>query len=135
MKQLTCASVLLVGTLIFGVQSTMADTLGNQDLAFAFGSDNTSAMQTLSNQEMVETEGAWVWWAASGLVGGVANTLVYGANNGWSNPAGLAYSFGTGVGGGLIGGLGFANNVSKGATLGFATAGALAAGSPLGGWF
>jgi len=100
MKQLTCTSVLL--TFLFSVQSTMADTLDNQDLAFAFGLETPLAMQTLSDQEMVETEGAVILQSAGALVGGLGTTFGY-----WSsadNPTfvGTATAFFGGAAAGVI---------------------------------
>lgn len=87
-------------------------------------------LATLSQQEMKETEGAWVWWAAAGALGGTMNTIGYiGSNPDWSY-GGAAYSFLSGASGGLIAALP-GGNVAR---LGYGALGAYTASQPWGGY-
>ena len=59
MKKFTSV-LILAFAVIFGAHSAVATSLDNRDLAFAFGSEGIATeMQMLSEQEMVETEGAF----------------------------------------------------------------------------
>ncbi len=55
----TVSVVTFAFAVFFSTHPAMATSLDNQDLAFAFGSENVAAeIEVLSKQEMVETEGA-----------------------------------------------------------------------------
>lgn len=115
MKKLTATSLALAITLSCGATSVMASALEDQDLAFAFGSESTMEVATLSEQEMKETEGALFWGgAAIGAVqyagtnlyqswdsSSVGNTFNNFKNN-WSNTD-FALSVGSGAVGGAYG--------------------------------
>lgn len=93
-------------------------------------SDQPMQMAALSGEEMRETEGAWVWWASAGALGGAMNTIGYiGSNPNWSY-RGAAYSFLSGASGGLIAALP-GGNVAR---LGYSALGAYTAMQPWGGY-
>jgi hypothetical protein len=84
-------------------------------------------LAALSQQEMKDTQGAWIWWAASGAVGGAVNTAGYIMNNPNWTYGGAGYALLSGVGGGLIAGLP-GSNIAR---LGYTALGGLAAAQPL----
>lgn len=122
MKRLTGTSLALALTFSLGATSALANPLEDKDMAFAFGSESTMEVATLSEQEMRETEGAWFnfisagWGALGGGVGYATSTLASGGN--WSNAA-----FGGSVVGGAVGG--FFLNPALGATVGAGFGGAI----------
>jgi len=66
MKKLTIASTVLAASMCLGTQSAMAaGSLDDQDMQFAFGAENNEHTMMLSEQEMMETEGAYGWWGAA----------------------------------------------------------------------
>ena len=121
MKKFTSV-LILAFAVIFGTHSAVATSLDNRDLAFAFGSEEMgSEMQMLSEQEMVETEGAFfglivrfgkaVWnffrpavisntayGAATGSASYLGGSLV---NDNWTLRGQLAAAGGGAVGGAL----------------------------------
>jgi len=86
----------------FVAQPALASTLNNDDMAFAFGdspavSSDLGEMALLSDQEMKDTEGEWVWFAARLAYTGykVWRATRRGAtiyNRGWHKPH---HNFGT----------------------------------------
>lgn len=108
MKKLTVTSMALALTLSFGATSAMADTLEDRDMAFAFESEGTMEVATLSEQEMRETEGAaFDPWSTATWTGGGA---VFG---------GAAYAYKTWTTGSNWQWGGFGRAVGAGATTGF----------------
>lgn len=87
MKKLTGTSLAIALTLSCGAASAMENPLEDKDLAFAFGSENTMAVATLSEQEMKETEGAAAPLGLAAQTGlytvgsGLGAVVVYGWNS------------------------------------------------------
>ena len=89
--------------------------------------DQPMQLATLSQQEMKETEGAWVHWAAGAALGGAMNTAAYiGSNRNWTY-GGAAWA----AAGGLIGGLPVGSAAGR---AGLAALGMYTASQPWGGY-
>lgn len=61
MKKLKYTSLIFVLAMFCSTQSVAVGSLENQDMAFAFGSGGNADMVVLSKQEMVETEGRFLF--------------------------------------------------------------------------
>jgi len=131
MKKLTMSSIVLITSMLLGIQAVMAaDSLDDQDMIFAFGTENNVNTMVLSEQEMVETEGALWWTVGFGAVGGAVNSIGYIANtDDWSFGE-AAYRFGTGFSGGFVAAL----PGSKAYQVGRAAVGGTMMQTPIGGW-
>lgn len=137
MKKVTIIPVVLAASVCLGAQSVMAaDSLDDKDMLFVFGSESGVNTVMLSDKEMAETEGKFAPWLVSGLIGGSLNAFYTGYNSGWSwdNAGNIAYSFGTGFAGGLIGGLGLAPTVGTWGSVGYTALGTTISQTPYGGW-
>ncbi len=121
MKKLTMASTVLAASMCLGTQSSMASgSLDDQDMLFAFGAESSIETMMLSEQEMMETEGAlWgavVSWgirlwnasrpAAIGATTGAVNyTAGWGASQYSDNPQSFSQpQFWSSTVGGAVGG-------------------------------
>lgn len=103
MKNMKIFSIVFALTVGFNSQAVMAQgTLDNEALEMAFAGNTDMQVMVLSEQEMEQTQGAWVWWAVSGIAGGFANAINYARQTDNFNVGGAAYAFGTGVTGGLL---------------------------------
>jgi len=111
MKKLTGTSLILALAMFFGAQSTMAGSLDDQDMAFAFDSESSMDMVMLSEQEMVETEGEFfIVGAILGFIGyAVYNTV---ADVPWDAGDAVSWSAAGAIGG--VGGFA-AQTIARGA--------------------
>jgi hypothetical protein len=120
MKKLTATSLALTLALSCGATSVMASAFEDKDMAFAFESDGTMEVVALSEQEMKETEGAYIgaffgWlgrlWAVdtakNAAAGAGAGGAQYGIANGgrpaW-NAQDQLWAIGSGAASGVVGG-------------------------------
>jgi len=86
MKKMKFMALLTALAFVFSMPSAFANSLSDQDMRMAFGSDAVVSHQVtmLSEDEMVATEGAYGWW---GAVAGwtTAAYSYYGASQGSDN--------------------------------------------------
>lgn len=91
----------------------------DQDTQMLFEQDaKPMQLAALSQQEMKETEGAWIVWGARMGFGGLSSGVRYGVSN-WGTPQYSAWGHVRAVGYGAVGGL-FGWNSWSSATLGAA---------------
>ncbi len=118
MKKLTATSLALTFALSCGATSALASSFEDKDMAFAFESEGTMEVATLSDQEMKETEGAavplvmvpYIQRAGVGAVGGGAGYVGGWLAGGYSWNT---WDAGKAVGGGAVAGLLGTNNWSS----------------------
>lgn len=98
--------------------------LDTADLNHAFGGSQDLQVQAMTNQEMDETQGAWVQYAGAGLVGGYLGYMGYASSIPRSQRAwgGVAMVMGSGAVGGAftLTPIGVTRAAFLGGTVGFA---------------